>query len=465
MNIYHFKRAVISGLNNIILNAPPLVGTHANDSFGFSVDFNNIGNICVVGNPDYNTTETGAVKVYKQNPSTLLWEQLGGDILGNTDERIGYSVAITDDGNRIVVGSKASNPNTVNGSIYVYDYDGTVWAKTSTITGEGISYWSGFSVTINSTGNVVAFGSPKDDASGTDRGSVVIYRQQLSEWVKIGTLYGELVDDNSGWSIALNSLGNILVVGAPFNNSPTTTDTGHVRIYQYAGPTVRTPSPLPTTWNQIGIDIDGTANSQGGFSVACNASGTTIAIGNIHDSTLSENAGVVKVYRNISGSWVQYGDAIIGDANDLAGYSVSLDNIGGELAVGYPYKDSASVVDTGAVDIYKYINSAWRKSYFRIPGKTVSENSGWSLALSKNARNIIIGAPNYVEGGNKLGIARIYTLPKQYSFWDFNYSAQSILNTFKVTSATSPSIVIKWGDGTADTTTTSAMPVSHTYTI
>jgi hypothetical protein len=463
MNIYHFKRAAISGSQRVILNSPPLVGTYANDSFGTSVDFNSTGNICVIGNPQYDTIDTGAVKVYRQNPSTLLWEQLGSTITGVSGERIGYSVSITDDGYRIIVGSEGSNVG--NGSIYVYDYDGTAWVKTSTITGQGIGYWSGFSVAINGTGNTVAFGSPKDDgAPGTDKGSVVIYRERLGVWTKIGTLYGELVEDNSGWSIALNSIGNILVVGAPFNDV-SAVETGHTRVYQYSGPSGWTSSPLPTTWTQLGSDIDGTPNSQSGFSVACNDSGTMVVIGNILDSTISVNGGVVKAYRYISGSWVQYGDAIAGAAGDLGGYSISLNNTGNELAVSYPFKDSSIKADTGAVEIYKLSNSKWRKTYPRIPGVTAGEKSGWSLALSKTARNIIIGTPNYVQGGNKIGIARIYTLPQPFAFWDFNYTVTSTLTSFRVTAATSPSITIKWGDGAADTTTTSGTPVNHTYTI
>lgn len=461
MNIYHFKRAVVSGLQRIILDLPPLKGTYDGDSFGLSVDFNTSGNICVVGDPQYNSNNTGAVKIYKQNSLTKLWEQLGNTITGSSEERIGYSVSITGDGHRIVVGSEGSD--SINGSVYIYDYDGTSWIKTSTITGQGVAYWSGFSVAINSTGDTVAFGSPKDDANGVDKGSVVVYRQKLGVWLLIGTLYGEEIGDNYGWSVTLNSLGNILVVGAPFNDS-SLTETGHTRVYQYNGPTGwSNAATLPSTWTQLGSDIDGTPNSQSGFSLTCNDSGTMIAIGNIHDSTVVADGGVVKVYRYISGSWIQYGDAIAGDAGDLTGYSVSFNNTGNELAVSYPYKDSANKVDTGAVEIYRYSNSAWRKTYPRIPGITVGETSGWSLALSKNARNIIIGAPNYVEGGNKLGIARIYTLPKQYAFWDFNYTSNTTLNSFAVT-ATSPSIVIQWGDDTSDTTT-SATSVNHTYTI
>ena len=117
MNIYHFKKAVISGLQRIILDEPPLKGTYDGDSFGLSVDFNSNGDICVIGDPLYSSSDFGAVKVYKKNSSTKLWEQLGDVITGLTGERIGYSVAITDDGYRIVVGSEGSD--SVNGSIYV----------------------------------------------------------------------------------------------------------------------------------------------------------------------------------------------------------------------------------------------------------------------------------------------------------------------------------------------------------
>lgn len=454
MNMYHFKRAVISGLLRPTLDAPPLVGTYADDSFGISVDFNDRGDICVIGSPGYSLTDTGSVEIYKQNSSTLLWEQLGSSIVGGADERIGYSVSITDDGYRIIIGSEGSN--SLNGSIYVYDYDYSTsdWVLSSTLTGEGVGAWSGFSVAVNSTGNTIAFGSPKDDAIGEDRGSVVVYRQRFGVWSKIGTFYGELVGDNSGWAISLNSDGNIIAIGAPFNDS-SGVERGHVRVFQYTS---------GTSWIQLGADIDGTPNSQTGFSVSLNNKGDLVAVGNILDSTYSTNSGVVKVYSFVSMSWVQYGDTIIGNPADLTGYSVSFNNTGNELSVSYPYKDSGSKIDTGAVDVYSFKNSVWKKIYPRIPGITAQENSGWSTSLSKNSKKIIIGAPNYTESGNKIGIARIYTLPRPFTFWDFNYTSTKTLSSFRVNTSVPSTIDIRWGDGTSDTVS-SGSSINHTYTI
>jgi len=459
MNIYHFKRAVVSALP-IILDKPPLVGTNHDDGFGTSVDFNNDGTICVVGAPWFSTNNNGEVKVYKYNAATELWVQFGQAITGEVGEQIGYSVAITDDGYRIVIGSKV--PDTSSGAIYIYDYNLATnqWVKTSTIPGI-YGYWSGFSVAINSTGTIIAYGSPKDDSVNTDNGSVTVLRQQFKSidlWQLIGKFIGEASGDNGGWSIALNSSGDVLAIGTPFNDQAGDAS-GHIRVYKYSGGTL---------WTQLGLDIDGTAaQQQSGFSVSLDDSGNMLIVGNILDSTFSTNSGVSKIYRFNGTAWTQYGDTIAGNAGDLAGYSVSINNIGDIVSVGFPYKDSGTKVDTGATQIYKIRKSKWLKFYPRIPGRTVNEKSGWSNALSKSANKIIIGAPDHVVPGTTLkkGTARIYTLPKQYAFWNFNNTSTKSINDFKVTTIPSTgSIVIKWGDGTQDSTT-SGITKTHTYTI
>jgi hypothetical protein len=387
MNIYHFKRAAVSAVP-IILDKPPLVGTNHEDGFGTSVDFNNDGTICVVGAPWFSANNNGEVKVYKYNSATKLWDQFGQSITGTVGEQIGYSVAITDDGYRIVIGSKV--PDTSSGAIYVYDYnlDTSQWVKTSTIPGV-YGYWSGFSVAINSTGTIIAYGSPKDDSVNTDRGSVSVLRQSFKNidlWQLIGKFSGEASEDNGGWSIALNSSGDILAIGTPFNDAVGNAS-GHIRVYKYSGGTM---------WSQMGVDIDGTAaEQQSGFSVSLDNSGNMLIVGNILDSTVSTNSGVSKIYRFNGTQWTQYGDTIAGNAGDLAGYSVSINNVGDIVSVGFPFKDSGNKVDTGATQIYKIRKSKWLKFYPRIPGITAQERSGWSNALSKNANKIIVGSPDY----------------------------------------------------------------------
>jgi hypothetical protein len=336
------------------------------------------------------------------------------------------------DSQRLIVGSKV--PDTASGSIYVYDYINFQWIKTSTITGQGVGYWSGFSVSINYYGDVVAFGAPKDDVYGTDKGSVVIYKQIYGVWTEIGTLYGELVGDNSGWSISLNATGNIIAIGAPFNDS-FATDTGHTKIFQYVS---------GTTWTQLGSDIDGSPNSQAGFSVALNSNGDIIAIGNITDDTIVDNGGVVKVYKFVSGQWTLYGNAIAGGPADLAGYSVAFNDSGDILAVGSPYRDAGSKSDVGTVQLYKFNGSTWIRLYPRISGIQLNENSGWSVSLSKNISKIVIGAPNYVNNSSKVGIARIYSLPKIFSFWKFDYTSNVLLSNFSITTSTPSNINIKF---------------------
>lgn len=453
MNIYDFKKAVASS-TGLILDSPPLVGVYDGDGFGTSVALNANGDICAVGSPWYDSDNKGQVTVYKYNKNIKLWEQLGNAITGENNEQIGYSISMTLNGQRLIIGSKV--PNTSTGSIYVYDYINFQWVRTSTITGQNVGYWSGFSVSINNTGDVIAFGSPKDDTSDTDKGSVVIYKQIYGVWIEIGTLYGELVGDNSGWSVSLNGQGNIIAIGAPFNDS-SATDTGHTKIFQYVS---------GTTWTQLGSDIDGTPNSQAGFSVALNYIGNIVAIGNVTDDSYAENGGTVKVYKfnSDSNQWELQGNIIIGQTGDQNGWSISCNDVGDIIAVGSPYRDAGSKSDIGAVQLYRFNGSTWGRLYPRITGTQINENSGWSVSLSKNLNKIVIGAPNYIKNGNKVGIARIYTLPTLFQFWEFNYTSTTSLTNFSVQTSTPSDIVINWGDFTRSTVASGAL-TNHTYTI
>jgi hypothetical protein len=50
-------------------------------------------------------------------------------------------------------------------------------------------------------------------------------------WTQKGQdIDGEATYDNSGYSVSLNSNGTIVAIGAPYNNS-NRNDSGHVRVY------------------------------------------------------------------------------------------------------------------------------------------------------------------------------------------------------------------------------------------
>ena len=79
-------------------------------------------------------------------------------------------------------------------------------------------------------------------------------------WTQIGSdIDGEAIDDRSGHSVAINTDGTIVAIGA-LSNDQNGVNSGHVRIYQY----------ILGVWTQLGQDIDGEA--------AGDYSGTSVSI-------------------------------------------------------------------------------------------------------------------------------------------------------------------------------------------
>ena len=60
------------------------------------------GTIIAVGSPSYNTNTPGRVRVYRYDPSTNSWVQLGGDIVGAaSNDASGRSVSMVADGSTV----------------------------------------------------------------------------------------------------------------------------------------------------------------------------------------------------------------------------------------------------------------------------------------------------------------------------------------------------------------------------
>ena len=107
-------------------------------------------------------------------------------------------------------------------------------------------------------------------------------------------------------------------------------------------------------WTQLGVDIDGEAASDlSGYSVSLSSDGTIVAIGAYANDGNGSNAGHVRVYQNVSGTWTQLGVDIDGEAaNDESGYSVSLSSDGTIVAIGANRNDG-NVTDAGHVRVYE----------------------------------------------------------------------------------------------------------------
>ena len=83
----------------------------------------------------------------------------------------------------------------------------------STIQGSETNEQSGYSVDLNSDGSILAIGSIDYDSKGRVR--VYGWNDSSDEWHQIGSdIEGQQTDEDTGYSVSLSSDGTILAVGA-----------------------------------------------------------------------------------------------------------------------------------------------------------------------------------------------------------------------------------------------------------
>ncbi len=191
--VYVFTRSGTTWSQQAYIKAS---NTNAYDYFGHSVALAADGNTLAVGayREDSNATgvngnqnnnsagNAGAVYVFTRSGTT--WSQQAYIKASNTgaDDRFGYSVALSADGNALAVGAilEASNATGVNGNqndnsaydagaVYVFTRSGTTWSQQAYIkaSNTGAVDWFGRSVALSADGNTLAVGAHFEDSNAT----------------------------------------------------------------------------------------------------------------------------------------------------------------------------------------------------------------------------------------------------------------------------------------------------------
>ena len=376
----------------------------AGDQSGGSVSISSDGTTVAIGaiGKAGGGIVAGHVRVYKNITGT--WTKIGADIDGEAaGDQSGESVSISSDGTTVAIGA-SNNGGSYAGHVRVYKNITGTWTKIGAdIDGEAAGDYSGRSVAISSDGTTVAIGAPYNDGGGSDAGQVRVYKNIAGTWTKIGTdIDGEAAGDQSGGSVAISSDGTTVAIGAPRNGG---SYAGHVRVYKN----------IAGTWTKIGADIDGeAAGDRSGYSVSISSDGTTVAIGAFGNNGGGIDAGQVRVYQNIAGTWTKIGADIDGEAaDDYSGWSVAISSDGTTVAIGAPYNDGSGTAASGHVRVYKNITGTWTKIGADIDGEAADDFSGNSVAISSDGTTVAIGAPyNAYDGGNNnAGHVRVY-LPR-----------------------------------------------------
>jgi hypothetical protein len=206
--------------------------TNSNDGTGYSVSLNNDGTIIAIGRLNYNS-QRGRVSIYEKTEN-----QLGE----------GKSPGLLNDG-------------------------GSGWTLMGdSLDGELANDYFGHSVSLSADGTVLAIGAPYSDYPGTSAGHVEVWKYESNNWVQMGEdILGVSEYDNSGWSVSLNADGTMLAIGSNYADIQKNDEiAGHVRVFKYAS----------DTWTLFGNVIEGyMGNDQFGHAVSLSKDGSTLAIG------------------------------------------------------------------------------------------------------------------------------------------------------------------------------------------
>ena len=382
-----------------------IYGEARGDQSGYSVALNSNGNIVAIGaqSNDGNGNNSGNVRIYKWNETENNWKQLGIDIDGEVaGDNSGKCIALSSDGLIVAIGSVFNSSYSGHVRIYKWDETETKWKQLGLdIDGQGDQ--SGTSVALNSDGTIVAIGAIAAQ-SYTYKGSVRIYQWIEETWQLRGSdIYGKTNGDQSGTSVSLSSNGNIVAIGAIYNAN-SGYNSGHVRIYKWNENEIK--------WKQLGPDISGESSSdQSGSSVSLSSNGTIVAIGaDYNNGIMGLKSGHVRIHQwnETENKWKQLGPDIDGEAaNDFSGTSVSLSGNGMIVAIGaYGNRTRA-----GHVRIHKWnnITTKWDQISNDIDGQNAYDQSGNSISLSSDGNIVAIGAAFNGDGGTWAGHVRIYT--------------------------------------------------------
>jgi hypothetical protein len=205
---------------------------------------------------------------------------------------LGYSVALSSDGNTALVG--APNDAAFTGAAWVFVRVGGEWVQQGpkltageTEHGEACTVQSeesegcafGRSVALSGDGNTALIGAPRQEEACpgepasmcANQGAVWVFTRSGSAWTRSGSLTGgpeEVLDGRFGRSVAISADGSTAIVGAPADR----VGRGSVWMFSRSG----------ASWSHLGSRIEGVGEiGEGHFggAVAVSGDGTAAIVG------------------------------------------------------------------------------------------------------------------------------------------------------------------------------------------
>jgi len=327
-----------------------------------------------------------SISAFNITTASPIATQQGAKLVGTGNvgaARQAGSVAVSADGNTMIMGGTLENAAASPGAAWVFTRNGTTWTQQGTkLVGTGYvgNSGQGSSVALSADGNTAVIGGSVDDSS---KGAVWIFTRSGTTWAQQGSkLIGSDKQGGAGQGIsaAISADGNTVITGGANDNG----NIGAAWIFTRSG----------TAWTQQGPKLVGT-NSGGtisqGFTVGISADGNTAILGGPFDNS---SQGATWVFSRSGTTWAQQGQKLVGSGNVGAaqqGYSVAISADGNTVIAGAP----TDITDVGAAWIFVRSGTTWSQQGNKIFGSGATSGAIQSrVAISADGNTALLATPN-----------------------------------------------------------------------
>lgn len=384
----------------------------ASDQFGYSVDISSDGTRVVVGAAAATIGSfTSCGKAYIFTRSGNSWTQEA--VLSASDKVnsavFGVSVAMDSTGTRVVIGASSAVKNSINsGAIYVYVRSGTTWTEEVSLVSSNITAGDQFGrqVSINSDGSrILASSWMADPGNLTSAGAAYIYLRSGTTWTEeaILTASDKAAGDNFGSKVQISKDGTRAVIAAYFGDPSGLNNAGKAYVYVRSG----------TTWTEEAIltASDKAAGDNFGQSVSINSNGTRIAVGaHLADPSGLNNAGKAYIFSRSGTTWTE--ESILTTAtkaeNDQFGFSLSIASDASFVACASFLSEVSGYTDNGSVTVFKRSGVTWTEgNTVTASDKGNQDRYGQTISISENNQYMVVGA-NFADAGGLSNSGKVY---------------------------------------------------------
>jgi hypothetical protein len=259
-------------------------------------------------------------------------------------------------------------------------------------------------------GQTLVVGAPNEDGFA---GAVYVYRREAFTWVHEATVKPEVVIANAQFGTSVAIAGDLLIVGAPTEN----TEAGGAYIFARSG----------TTWSQVTRLQTTTPVATNLFGLSVAISGTTAIVGSMQEdlpgNTTDAGAAYVFVQNGASWSLQQRLTAGNADAFDLFGRSVAIS--GDTCVVGAPNENGSATStigspnetapNAGAAYVFTRSGTVWSlQKYVKASNAAADDTFGNSVSIDND--RLAVGAVGRDGALSSIGAA--YVFARTGAIWD-----------------------------------------------